>query len=641
MIPGLWLPALLTILVVTTSIPWLYPPRLSMPEHVDLAQALETEGPPLQIGTTTMGEFLPRWVTQLPPQEPAKSTLIAQDNPDRLQAVEGLTWTRWQDNPLDAAYTIRANRPLTVTYGQFYFPGWRATLNGAETDIVPSDPQGLITLAVPAGEHELRLTLGRTLAQTTGEIISAAALVVVVALAIFGKRSVRRRAGNVIGRPGTIPYPQLLLGVAAVSLWLFFTLVNTPLRRDTLLPNGVLGRPAMVPLDYAGELRLLTWEQSATTLGATEKVQLTLYWQPQREIGVPYLVGVQVRDGEGVQWQASVDRPADWRFIGPEPWPPDGYRMEPFEITLADGTPPGAYRFHVGVVRADTGQTVAVHDVGALQVTEPARGDREMEVGITATEAETAVYGNLRLLGTRLDRDEAAPGGIARVTALWQVTASPAVSNTYTLELRRDEIVALSRLVTIAPDYPLAQWQVGDRLRTETIVRLPASLTSGLYDWQVRWGDRWLGAGALQVTAPERTFTPPTVDRFLNETFGEAATLLGINLSPTPSLLQPSTPVEVTLVWRAEKEMDISYHVFVHLVDTDGQIVAQSDGTPAEWTRPTTGWLPGEIVLDRHQLALPDDSDGSLSLRVGLYDPDSERRLQTCSGEFVLVPLKP
>jgi len=50
------------------------------------------EGPPLQIGTTTMGEFLPRWVTQLPPQEPAKSTLIAQENPDRLQAVDGLTY---------------------------------------------------------------------------------------------------------------------------------------------------------------------------------------------------------------------------------------------------------------------------------------------------------------------------------------------------------------------------------------------------------------------------------------------------------------------------------------------------------------------------------------------------------------------
>jgi hypothetical protein len=637
---SLWLPFFLTIVVITAGIPWLYPPRQSLAERVDLTLALADEAPPLLIGTTTLGEFLPRWVTELPPQQPARSALIADDNPDRLQAVEGLTWTRQGENPLDALYTIRANHPLTLTYGQFYFPGWRATLDGAEAAISPSQPYGLMTLAVSAGEHELRLTFGRTPARAAGELTSAAALVAALIVAFAGLRNVGRGLRNLVGPPAAIPYPQLFLGLTAVSLWLFFTLVDTPLRRETLRPDGVLGRPVMAPLDYAGELRLLTFEQSATAVSAADRVCLTLYWQPQREIGVPYAVGVQVRDAEGKQWQASVDRPPDWRFIGSDPWPLDGYRLEPFEVTLADGTPPGTYHFHVGLVRADTGQTVAAHDLGSFQVAEPAQGERPLEEGMTAA-AEAAVYGDLRLLGTRVDRQEGAPGGIVRVTALWQVTEAPVLADTFTLQLVGDGGVALSQRVTLAPNYPLAEWRPGDRLRSETILRLPAGLASGAYTWQIRWGGRQINAGSLGIMAPERIFSPPPVELALNEAFGDLATLLGVNFTPAPALLRPSEPLDLTLVWRAERETATDYHVFVHLIDADGDILTQSDGEPAEWTRPTTGWLPGEIILDHHSLALPAGTVGPLWLRVGLYDAEGGQRLPTANGEFVLIPLRP
>jgi len=124
-----------------------------------------------------------------------------------------------------------------------------------------------------------------------------------------------------------------------------------------------------------------------------------------------------------------------------------------------------------------------------------------------------------------------------------------------------------------------------------------------------------------------------------NETFADVATLLGVLSLPGPLL--PESSVDITLVWRAERETPASYRVFVHLIDEAGQIVAQSDSEPANWRRPTTGWLPGEIILDEHSLALPEDlPDGPLSLRVGLYDPDTGRRLPTGSGEFVVIPLE-
>ena len=61
----------------------------------------------------------------------------------------------------------------------------------------------------------------------------------------------------------------------------------------------------------------------------------------------------------------------------------------------------------------------------------------------------------------------------------------------------------------------------------------------------------------------------------------------------------------VTLVWQALGEIETSYRVFVHLVDDRGEIVAQADGEPAQWARPTTGWAPQEFIVDEHILALP------------------------------------
>ena len=54
--------------------------------------------------------------------------------------------------------------------------------------------------------------------------------------------------------------------------------------------------------------------------------------------------------------------------------------------------------------------------------------------------------------------------------------------------------------------------------------------------------------------------------------------------------------------------------------------MAQSDGIPANWTRPTTGWLPGEYVTDARVLTLPADAPaGEYSLFAGLYVPGGER----------------
>jgi hypothetical protein len=90
----------------------------------------------------------------------------------------------------------------------------------------------------------------------------------------------------------------------------------------------------------------------------------------------------------------------------------------------------------------------------------------------------------------------------------------------------------------------------------------------------------------------------------------------------------------VALHWTATQPVANNYHIFVHLLDAGDNRVAQSDGQPALWTRPTSSWLPGEVIEDRRALSLGDDlSPGKYTLIAGLYLPENGERLATAGGE--------
>jgi hypothetical protein len=151
-------------------------------------------------------------------------------------------------------------------------------------------------------------------------------------------------------------------------------------------------------------------------------------------------------------------------------------------------------------------------------------------------------------------------------------------------------------------------------------------LESGRY--QFRLED--IELGMITVQAPERLFALPEFERAVEAVFGEQIELVGYTAESGDGTLS------VTLVWRGLAEMRTSYRVFVHLVDETGQIITQSDGEPAGWTRPTTGWAVDEYIVDSHQLPLPDGlvpDEGML--RVGLYDPAANVRLLLGTADFV------
>jgi hypothetical protein len=113
---------------------------------------------------------------------------------------------------------------------------------------------------------------------------------------------------------------------------------------------------------------------------------------------------------------------------------------------------------------------------------------------------------------------------------------------------------------------------------------------------------------------------------------------LGYRMRPTERV-RPGTRVVIDLFWQAQRRLDTEYTVFVHLLGdynpaTGGPVWAQDDGYPLEGGHPTTRWLPGQTVADRHTVHLPEDiPPGIYAVEVGFYDASSGERLSVENSE--------
>jgi len=105
----------------------------------------------------------------------------------------------------------------------------------------------------------------------------------------------------------------------------------------------------------------------------------------------------------------------------------------------------------------------------------------------------------------------------------------------------------------------------------------------------------------------------------------DVALLLGYDMART----RGEDALDVTLYWLALRDVGTDFKAFVHLVDESGQVVAQHDGDPVAGFTPTTRWRSGELIVDRHRLALsPGLSAGSYALKAGMYQFQPLRNLR-------------
>jgi len=128
------------------------------------------------------------------------------------------------------------------------------------------------------------------------------------------------------------------------------------------------------------------------------------------------------------------------------------------------------------------------------------------------------------------------------------------------------------------------------------------------------------------------------IDIPLDATLG-AIRYVGAELSATTVTAGDRLTIEY--VWQADAPTSAGYRVFNHLLDADGELIAQIDGVPLEderrasttWDDPTERLLSRPFVLD-----IPADLPaGEYTLVSGFYEPTSGRRLVAEDGNSTVT----
>ncbi len=607
----------ISVLVVFAT-PFLFPPREPAPENPTLADLARYEIPPLLVGTTTTGEYTPIWVKEFPDTHDMQAALLEGRDPDRLDAP-GATVEHTSAVLTHDVYTISSDQSINAVYRSFYFPGWEATLDGQPLDLAPTDPNGLIAFTLPAGQHTLDIRFGSTPIRNVAGIISA--LCVLLLGFGFWLAFTRPSVSNTLESTSPnwkLGFRRSLAGYAWILGFAYCSLFIVSL---FILKKGPPSTQHPFTLDFGGELTLVGYNNYHLPL--TNYQEITLVWQAQHEIGVPYGLNVRLTDDQGLIWSdTNIERPANWRFFpGTDDWPTDQYILDPYVLKPVRGTPPGTYHLEVIVYRADTLQALSVQRIGEYIVEAPTN-EPPLESLLTLN--------GIALTSVETDRAEAAPGDPYRLTLYWQaITNAPPEQNISLELLDAQGNVAYSRTESIVPQSAPPNWKAGDVLRQAVFFRLPASLPGGGFHWRVG-GVELNAATALTIHAPDRTFEIPTLTHPQTNALTESINLLGYK----ETIEGPTITIE--LAWQAVQEIDEPYRVFLHLLDANGNLVSQSDGEPANWSRPTTGWLPGEVVLDARTLTAP--GPGTYSLSVGMVNEAGERVAEPIRLGNIVIP---
>jgi hypothetical protein len=433
--------------VLLTSAVYLYPFRPFVRYGETVADMTRYELASQTIGTTTLGEYLPRWVETTPATSPLAEALT-QGKPveklDRTSLPEGATAQLLDHTAVSDGYRFDSPQPFRARFLTHYFPGWTAHIDGQPAEITIEPESGLIVVPVPAGSHEVRLRFGDTPLRTAANIITASTL---AALALAGLRSVTRRIHyqlpTVISGQPPAPSPQpptpspqplaprwpsrpaLLVAGSLIGLLLVKGLVVDPhtgwFRRESP-PNQVSGvqHPLRVNLD--DRFWLLGYDLDRDRVAQGDTLRVVLYWQALRPVTTDYRSFVHLDAPTDQRTWAGSDnyQPGDATAQIDMPtstWDTAHYVRDEHLIPVLPNVPPVGFSLRAGLYDPGTGQRLPLADsegntitLQPVQVT-PGRGLRQADL---PNRVNYRLGDHIRLLGYAWERES------VTLTLYWQ-----------------------------------------------------------------------------------------------------------------------------------------------------------------------------------------------------------------------------
>lgn len=514
--------ALAAILVL--ALPVLYPPPWSpdfggtRPQDI-----IAWEQRSQALGTTSTGDFLPVKAA-LGPLVPMPSLVASYDTGvvdkvNRATIPDGARVDILEHGPLHDRLCIVTPRNFLLRLYTFYFPGWRAYVDGQEAEIKIAGPEGFITVWITRGKHEVLVRFEDTPPRTAGWLISAAGVCILcLALVLMPGRSPHC---SVTPDPHSRIY--LLSGTVLLLFWVLKVAIIDP--RDNWLrytspPGEAWAAQYKQRASFEGQIELLGYDLPRQSVRAGETFPVVLYWRPLRLLEVNYQSFVHLARPLHIIWgQEDHLNPGD---LPTTRWPPDKYVWDKYNVRVLPGTPPGEYMLNIGLYSLAGGYRLQRYDesgqtagdslvVASVKVTRPRRYPDPAELDMTHRAAALLPEAGVTLLGYSPSAAQVNLPGVWSVTLFWRAARDAPSAHTRTLVLINQEGDKVMHLSGAPADgaYPFNLWECGEIVRDPIWVDLRNSshLEAGQYRFNliVSWDStaQELPLGTLELIKPE------------------------------------------------------------------------------------------------------------------------------------------
>ena len=238
---------------------------------------------------------------------------------------------------------------------------------------------------------------------------------------------------------------------------------------------------------------------------------------------------------------------------------------------------------------------------------------------------------SLGVIEAKLSSDKVQPESSLELQAVWGTTAPPGRDCVVEISLvNEDGETGQVERFEVCPTWSVEEWPSNAIVHGSYSFRVDPWLAAGEHTVVVALANRDDGricgreaqVGQFDMGIPARVFQAPAMEETVGATFGTALRLLGYTLEQGPERLK------LTLHWEALRRMERSYKFFLHMYDVEtGELVAQKDVIPRDWTYPTTWWEAHEVVSDELGLALTNIPPGRYQAGIGVYDSKTLDRL--------------
>ena len=185
----------------------------------------------------------------------------------------------------------------------------------------------------------------------------------------------------------------------------------------------------------------------------------------------------------------------------------------------------------------------------------------------------------------------------------------------------REAVVANTHIWPLRGVFRVRAWQPERTMPLSNSLPIPDNLAFGPYQLHVglldllsrkriplRTGKDSLLVKTFKIPLPADSRVPESL---ADISFGGIIRLNGYTLTTN------SDRLEITFFWKAIDSPQADFTSFVHIVDADGNIVAQADVQPLNGQYPTSIWSQNEVIVDERIIAaIP---KGEYQVHVGWY----------------------